>query len=579
MAFEFSFMRLLVILGLLCFFKVSYGQDTIPFQKDQQNIFMLQNLRICKADLMQWANQERCEGYIQNGRIDNRNFQVNDSNWIHASVILPDDYQSVLALKAVNFRGAHDVYWDGELIAQNGKINTVDRQPKMGRYQFYAVIPPHLLTAGEHHLAIEYLKLGNSHYPTSRLFLGDYFRLAKYDLISNNQMILMLMVFLTSAMFFLIFYFGFGRKVSFLFLSVYCFAYCIKSILKPYQDFFTPDFLIPYMSFEISHLPANLGSIFLIAFLLWEMAIPKKGWLLLAFALLSIWAYFNMTEVQFLITLMISSGAIVGYGILKKAEGIGWIVIGFIGFVTLIILWMQGALSYGYFAGVIFFLVCMTFSVGQRIAKQIKLKQAALLRSATLENQLLKKSIQPHFILNSLASLQELIDQSPKKASDFVEQLAEEFRLVSKVSNQQLISIKDELNLCRIHLKIMEYRKSSNFELKTDGLTGDEKVPPGIFHTLLENGITHGYGTKRNGQFVLSKTQNNGHIEYKFFNDGDIASDINNPKRSKGTGLKYVEARLKGAYKDNWTLVSHEVKGGWEVIIGIKQSFFDKVYL
>ncbi len=563
-----QFRILLFFYHLLSASIIAYGQDTIPLQHEERTIFPIQKLKICDTGKLDSTHQN-CQTEIQDGWVNTQTLALNESTWIQASIIFLEDHQTNLALMGRNFRGAHEVYWNGELIAQNGVIGSNYSKSKIGRYQFYALIPPHFLHAGKHHLAIKHLKMGQAQNIGARLWIGSFVDFKKQDTNTNNQMILMLTVFLTSALFFLIFYFGFGRKISFLFLSFYCISYVIKSLLKPYQDFFTPDFLIPYMSFESSHLPANIGSIFLIAFLLWEMLVPKKGLFLAAFAVLSIWGYFGLTEVQYLTTLMIAATAIVTYGVYKKIDGIGWALIGLGGFITLLILWMQGVLGYGYFAGVIFFLVCMTFSVGQRIARQIQLKQAALLRSSTLENQLLKKSIQPHFILNSLASLQELIDQNPEKASDFVEQLAEEFKLVSRVSDQKLIPIEDELNMCRIHLKIMEYRKNASFEFKTEGLSGDEKVPPGIFHTLIENGITHGYGTKREGLFVLSKSANNGHIEYRFFNDGEFEIPENG-EADQGTGLKYIEARLKETYDNNWKLKSGKVSGGWKVIISIK---------
>ncbi len=571
--------RIRLLCWALCVcFQFAWGQDTIPFYDEEKSIYLLRHLDICRTENMDRPGPG-CEASIHDGRINLERLQLGESHWIRAKVVLPQDYRGVLALKAVGFRGAHEVYWDGELIQQNGTIGTERRRAQFGRYQFYSIIPAHLRQTGEHHLVVRHEKMAASQWRIARLLMGNYFDFRKRDRSGNHQMILMLTVFLTSAMFFLLFYFGFGKKIAFFFLSIYCMSYAIKTILKPYQDFFTPEFLIPYMSFENSHLAANFGSVFLIAFLLWEMSVPYRIWMLSGFALVSFLGYFAFTETEYLSLLMGCAGVAISYGIWKKVEGIGWTILGFVGFVVLILLWMENVLGYGYFAGVIFFLICMTFSVAQRIYRQIQLKQSALLRSSTLENQLLKKSIQPHFVLNSLASLQELIDQDPQGASDFVERLAEEFRMVSKVADQQLVSIQDEINLCRIHLKIMEYRKNSKFVLETQGLTGEEKIPPGIFHTLLENGITHGYAQKRTGRFLLEKLQlNKGAIEYRFFNDGEVESSEEG-LLVKGTGLKYIEARLNGAYKDNWQLKSGRVENGWQVSIVIGGAFFDKVRL
>lgn len=546
---------------------LAVGQDTIPTPDLNPSVHVLKRFILIDT-FDQSCLESICEGQELAINIRPNSFPLRKPQWFQSKLTMLEDYEEVMALKLVGFRGAHEVYWDGELIGTNGVISHNPDSVKFGRYQFYTILPTKLLHKGDHVLSVRYFPIGSTLYNTAYVLFGNYLPMANQDQQADHKMILMLMVFLTSAVFFLIFYAGFGRKMAFLFLSAYCLAYSIKSILKPYQDFYTPDFLIPFMSFKLSHLPANLGSIFLIAFLLWEMSIPKKYWLLLAFTVLSIWGYFGLTEMQYLIVMMTCAGMAVAYGAIQKREGIRWAILGMLGFVTLIISWMYGFFGYGYFSGVIFFLICMTFYVGEKIAIQIRLRQAAQLRSATLENQLLKKSIQPHFILNSLASLQELIDQNPTKASDFVEQLADEFKIVSKVANQRLIPIQDELDMCYTHLKIMEYRKDATFQLITEGLTGREKIPPGIFHTLVENGITHGYGTKRSGLFILTKREQPNQVHYSLFNDGESVP-IDNPNQ-KGTGLRYIEARLKETYGKNWAMEGKALPNGWEVLIKIK---------
>ena len=548
----------------------SLGQDIISIHPTTNPIQRIKHLQICEM-LHSQAQEQVCDSQTQT-LINLFEIPDNQPVAIKTTVIFPKNYQEeILVIKTQGFRGVQQIYWDGKLIGQSGILSNDTTQGQIGRYAVYAYIPGYLAQAGLHKLSIQYQQFYPSKYSLASVFVGDYLAFQANDQYINHQMTLMFAIFLISGMFFLIFYFGFGRKTSFLFLSLYCITYAIKSILKPYQGFYTPDFIISYLSYENSHLAANLGSIFLIAFLLWEMVVPYKKRFLFLFVLLSIGSYWLITEVHFLMILMVCSLLIISYGFLQGRGGMWWIFIGLIGYAFFAYLWIQQILGYGYFAGIIFFIICMTVSVGQKVAREIQLRQAALLRSSTLENQLLKKSIQPHFILNSLASLQELIDQNPTGASDFVDQLAEEFKLLSRVSNQKLIPIQDELHMCQTHLKIMEYRKNSRFTLQTAGLSGEEMIPPGVFHTLIENGITHGYGTKHQGCFFLKKHSEDGHIVYTFFNDGEIESSTEE-SLSKGTGLRYIEARLRETYQDCWLLESKQVQGGWEVKISIKNS-------
>jgi LytS/YehU family sensor histidine kinase len=92
-------------------------------------------------------------------------------------------------------------------------------------------------------------------------------------------------------------------------------------------------------------------------------------------------------------------------------------------------------------------------------------------------------------------------------------------------------------------------------------------IPPAIFHTLVENGITHGYGKKNSGVFILSKEEFTNGVSYNLFNDSDSLK-IYEPDK-KGTGLKYVESRLEESYPGRWNLTSGQVPSGWLVSIKI----------
>ncbi|MCP4727917.1 MAG: transcriptional regulator, partial [bacterium] len=180
------------------------------------------------------------------------------------------------------------------------------------------------------------------------------------------------------------------------------------------------------------------------------------------------------------------------------------------------------------------------------------------------------RNIQPHFILNTLTSLQEIVEQDPQKASKLILALGEEFQMFSKVAGKKLISISDELKICSAHLKIMEYRKGVNFELLTEGIDGDEKVPPGIFHTLIENGTTHGYTSKNSGVFRITKEKNAKHTKYLIFNDSEVVENLS--EISKGTGMQYIEARLEESFPGSWKLSSSQIENGWKVIIDISEK-------
>ena len=67
------------------------------------------------------------------------------------------------------------------------------------------------------------------------------------------------------------------------------------------------------------------------------------------------------------------------------------------------------------------------------MAEQNRRRQESELRSARLELELLKKHIQPHFLLNSLNSVIAWLEEEPSTAVRLVNALAEELRADSAV--------------------------------------------------------------------------------------------------------------------------------------------------
>jgi len=55
-------------------------------------------------------------------------------------------------------------------------------------------------------------------------------------------------------------------------------------------------------------------------------------------------------------------------------------------------------------------------------------------------DELLKKNLQPHFLMNTLAVLTEVVEQNPTVAARLIEDLAEEFRTVARVSAEKLVA-------------------------------------------------------------------------------------------------------------------------------------------
>gem|GEM_PF-1606524 len=195
--------------------------------------------------------------------------------------------------------------------------------------------------------------------------------------------------------------------------------------------------------------------------------------------------------------------------------------------------------------------------------------QEEQIRSMRLELELLKANIHPHFMLNSINAAIMWIKEDPGIAEKLLHALSGELKLLLKIVGEKVIPIADEIGICRLHLEVMSLRHDKKFTLRQEGIAAGESIPPMVFHTLVENGVTHGYAGKDAGIFILSRSENNGAVHFTLFNDGEAEK---NHSESGGLGLKYVRARLEEAYGRRWRLESHPVEGGWIATISIEKE-------
>ncbi|MEQ6166238.1 histidine kinase [Ekhidna sp. MALMAid0563] len=365
-------------------------------------------------------------------------------------------------------------------------------------------------------------------------------------------------LFFSAAVFNLALYFGYHKKPDYLFFSFFCAFHIFKVWLKtfPQDQVLIPSFDL--QAIDLIYFSVSLGLLSLNIFLLHHFDLKKKKLLILVFAVLSLISPFLIPEDVFIFIYVLA--AIVQSILGLKKQPYNWMILmGLVFLFISTILGTTGAVPFGYFIGVIVMIILMTISSGIQLSQHTNMLNRAKLQSAKLENQLLKKSIQPHFILNSLTSLQELIEQDPKKASHFVQNLSRVFTVFSKVNERKLIPINDELELAGSFLDIMAVRMNKNFNLKVDTIDGSEEIPPGVLLTLIENGVTHGFSHQDTGQFQISKSTTDEAVTFTIKNNGDAPSSI-----SEGVGIQYIRSRLNEAFGEKYSLQFQALDQGFQ---------------
>ena len=105
----------------------------------------------------------------------------------------------------------------------------------------------------------------------------------------------------------------------------------------------------------------------------------------------------------------------------------------------------------------------------------------------------LKQQLNPHFLFNSLTSLNSLIGADPKVASIFLDDLSKTYRYILKSRDNETVSLGDEIKFAQNYIRLQQTRFEKGFKVNIH--IGEEyyhrKIVPVTLQNLIENAIKH----------------------------------------------------------------------------------------
>jgi LytS/YehU family sensor histidine kinase len=193
-------------------------------------------------------------------------------------------------------------------------------------------------------------------------------------------------------------------------------------------------------------------------------------------------------------------------------------------------------------------------------------------RMTELEQMALKAQMNPHFIFNSLNSVQQyVIDKDLLGANKFITEFSRLIRLTLDISSKTKISVYEEISYLATYLELEKTKFEDKFSysvvVSPDIDTSDWFIPPMILQPYVENSIRHGvrYRHDKEGyirvsfrmdeQYLICEVEDNGVGRKKA---GQYKSAM--PIEYQSKGMTLTAKRIEMLNKNNGAPVLIEIE-------------------
>ena len=163
--------------------------------------------------------------------------------------------------------------------------------------------------------------------------------------------------------------------------------------------------------------------------------------------------------------------------------------------------------------------------------------------------RLLHAQIEPHFLFNTLANVQQLVESGSPRAAPVLQSLIAYLRAAVPTLSNENATLGNEMALVKAYLELMRMRMPDRLEFSVSvppELAG-RRFPPMALLTLVENAVRHGVDpSEAGGRIDVVAREQAGQIEVEVADTGVGMSETTAP----GTGLGNLRERLRAFFGD-----------------------------
>ena len=220
-----------------------------------------------------------------------------------------------------------------------------------------------------------------------------------------------------------------------------------------------------------------------------------------------------------------------------------------------------------YIVVVLVYYICVYVEqLNEKAANEIRLNR--LVKDSELN--LLKSQINPHFLFNSMNSVNSLIIYNPEQAQKMLVALSDYLRYAVQSTHRVYSCLSEEMDNIARYLSIEQLRFGDKliYEPEIDPSCLTVELPAMLLQPLLENAIKHGvYESLDTVRIVVKISKDNSYLKIELINNFDEEGCPT--KKGSGTGLRNIRERLRLLYGTSAAMQAKAEHGVFTVIVKI----------
>jgi hypothetical protein len=193
----------------------------------------------------------------------------------------------------------------------------------------------------------------------------------------------------------------------------------------------------------------------------------------------------------------------------------------------------------------VYYLCIYVERLNEKAANEIRLNK--MLKDGELN--LLKSQINPHFLFNSLNSVNSLIIKDVNQSQEMLVALSDYLRYTVLATHREMSTLKEEVENIRRYLAIEQLRFGDKlaYEINVAEDCQPLKMPAMLLQPLFENAVKHGvYESTETVRITATAAQKAQHLHIEISNNFD--AEAAGQSKGSGTGLKNTKEQLRLRY-------------------------------